>query len=696
MNQGPPSRAGLRLAGRRHTWTLAGYVAIAFAQPRLSDLPYRDVAGFSVGVSPHADREAPLLGYADLHTHPAMHLAFGAAGDEPGPFWGAPGMAWDPEDSTLADDLPPCLPGSHTGWWHPIARFARSQVVAFIDSTTGLPHFEGGYPDFVGWPNAQSLLHQQMHVSWLHRAYRGGLRLLVASAADTEFIADAWNWSPFSKPRHDPRFDVQSARTQLAFLERFATANASWMTIVRSASEARDTVAAGKLALVLGLEMDTLAAADVEALACEFPVRQVTPVHLADNAFGGSAVYHDAFNANMMFLTGHNYRVVGDPSIAFRLTAPRDATRTVYCNLGYECCADEPSRECVADRGAGHKNARGLADGGAGILRLMHDGFVIDVAHISERSTEDTLSLGERYGFPVIDSHTDLRPDSVQSGSERELPLRDARRLASLGGVIGLGTGPHTRPNVILDAFGAPLARLGAAAAEWSGHVALAPALPVDARTDASALTITVQTGAIGLRGGPLDFAALRVRLKEGHALDIEDTLNGAPDGGMAWAPGSVHTAKISLPPGTLAGDIESIRLLLWPPVDGDDRWDIEHVHLTLPGGEPLIDLSAGAHLTPRVRELVLYRASPSLDPETRAQHLAMTITTGNEELRAGDTAMAFVRLKGQPREYDTILNAPAGAPGPALAETWAVPGSTIIERPSARWAPRALASGRI
>jgi microsomal dipeptidase-like Zn-dependent dipeptidase len=602
-----------------------------------------------------------------------MHLAFGADDDEPGPFWGSPGMAWDPEDSTLADDLPPCSPGSHTGWWRPMARFARGQVVGFIDGTTGFPHFEGGYPDFAGWPNAQSLLHQQMHVSWLHRAVRGGLRLLVASAVDTEFIADAWNWSPLAKPKHDPAFDLRSARAQLAFLERFAAANASWMTIVRSAAEARDAVASGKLALVLGLEMDTLSAFDVETLAREFPIRQVTPIHLADNAFGGSAVYHDAFNANMMFLTGRYYRVVGDRNIAFRLTAPRDATREAYCDLGYECCpgfAGAPRAECIADVSAGHKNALGLSDGGAGILRLMRDGFLVDVAHMSERSTEDTLSLAERYGYPVMDSHTDLRPDSEPSSSERELAVRNARRIAHLGGVLGLGTGPHTDPKVVLDAFGSPLFRLRAGAPAWSTRVA--PALPtVNPSADASALEVSVQTGATGLRGGPHGYVALRVRLNEGHARDVEGTLNVDADpraGGLAWAPGSTHTAVLSLAPSTLAGDIASVSLLLWPPDGAGDRWDIDRVRMTLPGGQPLADRRPGAHLTPNVRELVLYRATPSVDAGVHVQHLSMTITTGNDDLRAGNTAIAFVRIKGRAQEFETSLNAPAGTSGESLA----------------------------
>jgi microsomal dipeptidase-like Zn-dependent dipeptidase len=667
-------------AARRSAWALAGYAAIISAKPRSPpELPYRDVAPVFADATTHTARDAPVLGYADLHTHLAMHLAFGAGDGDPGPFWGSPGMAWDPDDSTLADDLPPCSPGSHTGWWHPMARFARSQVVAFIDSTTGAPHFEGGYPDFDGWPNAQSLLHQQMHVSWLHRAYRGGLRLLVTSAADTEFIADAWNWSPLAKPKHDPAFDLRSARAQLAFLERFAAANRSWMTIVRSAAEARDAVASGKLALVLGLEMDTLSAADVETLACEFPIRQVTPIHLADNAFGGSAVYHDAFNANMMFLTGRYYRVAGDRTIAFRLTAPRDATREAYCALGYECCpgdAGATGAECLADVGAGHKNALGLSDGGAGILRLMRDGFLLDVAHMSEKSAEDTLSLGERYGYPVMDSHTDLRPDSGQSSSERELPTRDARRIAHLGGILGLGTGPHAQPRAVLDAFGSPLVRLSAAAPAWS--VRVAPALPtVDPSADASALEVSVQTGATGLRGGPHDYAALRVRLKEGHARDVEGTLNVDADprtGGLAWAPGSTHTAVLSLPPSTLVADIASISLLLWPPGGADDRWDIDRARVKLPAGQPLADLLAGAHLTPSVRELVLYRATPSIDPDARVQHLSMTITTGNDDLRAEDTAIAFVRIKGRSREYDTVLNAAPGATG----ESWAA-GSTHV-----------------
>src|SRR5437764_1259860 len=50
---------------------------------------------------------APVWGFADLHTHPAVHMALGAEDDGSGGiYYGKPGMKL--EDNSMPSDLAPC------------------------------------------------------------------------------------------------------------------------------------------------------------------------------------------------------------------------------------------------------------------------------------------------------------------------------------------------------------------------------------------------------------------------------------------------------------------------------------------------------------------------------------------------------------------------------------------------------------
>jgi hypothetical protein len=45
-----------------------------------------------------------------------------------------------------------------------------------------------GAPYFNGWPHSSSTTHQQVYYSWLERAWRGGLRLMVMLAVTNEAL----------------------------------------------------------------------------------------------------------------------------------------------------------------------------------------------------------------------------------------------------------------------------------------------------------------------------------------------------------------------------------------------------------------------------------------------------------------------------------------------------------------------------
>src|SRR5690606_16354859 len=82
-----------------------------------------------------------------------------------------------------------------------------------------------------------------------------------------------------------------------------------------------------------------------------------------------------------------------------------------------------------------------------------------DVAHMSKAATDDALAVAEAARMPVMDSHTGLRNDNACALTERHLAFSQARRLAALGGVLGLSTEGEMHPTPVLYEAGTPLVR---------------------------------------------------------------------------------------------------------------------------------------------------------------------------------------------------------------------------------------------
>ena len=192
--------------------------------------------------------ERALFGFADLHVHPAAHLAWGARGGQ-GLLWGNPGMAHT--NTSISSHLRVC------NEFHSTPATAGQVVTRPLFLLIKEPHHaHTGYPAFADWPSAESVLHQQMHVSMLRRAWQGGLRLMVASATDNQMLDIIWNPDfSISQGRFALREDAdhKAAAEQFDFIRQFVTANASWMAIVTTPAEARAAISLNKLAVVLGL-----------------------------------------------------------------------------------------------------------------------------------------------------------------------------------------------------------------------------------------------------------------------------------------------------------------------------------------------------------------------------------------------------------------------------------------------------------
>jgi microsomal dipeptidase-like Zn-dependent dipeptidase len=159
------------------------------------------------------------------------------------------------------------------------------------------------------------IIHQQMYWEWVKRAYEGGLRLIVTdvghSMAIEALMNDAW-WLN-NEQGSDILYghttdDWYAVRRQTCAVKKMVSLVpeiAQFAEIAYSPQQAREIIGRGKLAVVLGAEVDSLGSLrpnlfsgnpdkELDALQA-LGVRKITPIHLVDNANGGSAVYDPIF-----------------------------------------------------------------------------------------------------------------------------------------------------------------------------------------------------------------------------------------------------------------------------------------------------------------------------------------------------------------------------------------------------------------
>lgn len=379
-----------------------------------------------------ADPAAPLWGFADPHAHLMAHLAFGGEA-----FWGEP---YDPSrtgNEGMEQALRSCEP-IHGG---------------LLDVNPELGHpAAGGWPEFVVWPRFTTLVHQQAYIDWIYRAYQGGLRLITCLAVNNELLATKVSPNAPHDDKHAIQVQVAAMKDMAEYVnDQAGGAGKGWLQIAYSAEEARKIISGNKLAIILGVEVDSLGnwhkKEDLDQLSggnleiargliskeldwlFDLGVRQVTPIHLSNNAFGGTAIYMRFLETINMFLNGEKWEVedAWESGVRYRLDSDGDdfsdeleravvvsgrkqkmQRRTLVDHIpGINTLYDVTKYPKMT---GGHANVRGLNDYGVILLEeMMARGFIIDVDHMSEKSTNTALNMAEGRQYPVMCSHTWFR-----------------------------------------------------------------------------------------------------------------------------------------------------------------------------------------------------------------------------------------------------------------------------------------------
>jgi microsomal dipeptidase-like Zn-dependent dipeptidase len=326
-------------------------------------------------------------GFVDTHVHPTAFEFLGGLFHCGRP-WSRYGAA-----EALTDCPDHGLDGS----------FAFAENLLSTGSLTGT-HSNKGWPDFDGWPRYDSLTHEGTYWRGIERAWRGGLRILVADLVENRALCELY-WL-----KKNPCGDMDSLRLQARDLydlqnyidAQFKGPGRGFFRIVKSPHEARAVIAAGKLAVVMGVEtsqpFDCLYRDGVEICTKEqidsglqelwdLGVRSLFPVHKFDNAFGGTMMDGGTagllVNIGNVYMTGRWWEVGACPGTDSDNAPLGGPTAGPVCNV------------------------RGLTPLGEYLINRMIDrGLVIETDHMSVRTRAQALAILESRGYSgVITSH---------------------------------------------------------------------------------------------------------------------------------------------------------------------------------------------------------------------------------------------------------------------------------------------------
>ena len=432
------------------------------------------------------DIQIPAWGYADYHTHPMTYLAFGST-DKRRIIWGKPGGNYEYylNDATLiSKDIPSCENGHGGGY---LAEAFINTAQLFSDSFGSVikaflfGHGRSGAREYSDFPNHLMGAHQQMHITMIRRNYEGGLRLMAA------LVTDNWGAGFLTGVAEHGQvplvLEQDTIKTQMQGLRELTALNSSWMEIALTSADARRIIQQNKLAIVPGVELDQLGTyfpgdpdKEVDFL-WNLGVRAVTPVHAVDNQIGSPAILNAPYNWLNDFIgngaqqlrpgklgpekffaidtddCAANHEEQGE-CVMYHLS-PFPQLRLVISRPIFTLFRRAPGfvlrTEDALNTGLlGQKNKKGLtAQTGAAYLRaLMKRGMIIDTAHMSDKTVNDTYAvMQERPGYPMTISHAHFRKEGLYDNpadevtdylaSEYDISDSHIEKVKSTGGVIG-------------------------------------------------------------------------------------------------------------------------------------------------------------------------------------------------------------------------------------------------------------------
>jgi hypothetical protein len=313
-----------------------------------------------------------------------------------------------------------------------------------LSKTEGEGHAPDGWPTFEGWPKHNYLTHEQLYYKWLERAWRGGLRLYTNLLVDNAALCKVYPYKDRNQVENKCN-EMDGVRLQyqrILQLQDYIDAQSGgpgegWFRIVKTPFEAREVINAGKLAVVLGIEVSTLFDCGLKAdqdctkkkiddglkEVYAMGVRQMELVNKFDSGLSG--VTGDAGDTGLVVNQG-NLEETG--SYWKMDTCPEDAGDAVdklqhnlHDDSGFPdqfTGRDSLVASILATAGRSgaaptyppgpHCNELGLTDLGAYTIREMAKlGMIFDPDHMSASARTAAMDIIQDLGYSgVVSSHS--------------------------------------------------------------------------------------------------------------------------------------------------------------------------------------------------------------------------------------------------------------------------------------------------
>ncbi|MCG8425229.1 MAG: ricin-type beta-trefoil lectin domain protein [Proteobacteria bacterium] len=382
--------------------------------PTANCLPYPEV---EVNVTGDVDQlkgniNAPVRGFIDPHTHITSYEFMG------GKFMhGTPFHRWGVE-TALSDSS-----GIHGPW-------GSLDIIGnvYAHGDVNYRYDTRGWPDFPYWPTHKDMSHMGYYYKWIERAYLGGLRMMVSHVVENEVLCNIQatvNPASWINPNSCNTMDsIQLQIQRLYQMQDYIDAqaggpNEGFFRIVTSPQQARQVVADGKLAVIIGIEaseifncgvQDGCTRYDVELRLLELydrGVRALYPAHKFDNLLGGSRVEDGLINAGHWLSAGY-----------FFDTEECDAeTHGPHMRSGFPELGNIPVLGDILNLIAGnpqynpdieHCNQQGLTELGVYLVNRMIDmKMLIELDHASAKTASHILDIVEARNYSgVISAHS--------------------------------------------------------------------------------------------------------------------------------------------------------------------------------------------------------------------------------------------------------------------------------------------------
>ncbi|MDX6225359.1 MAG: hypothetical protein QOE64_1735 [Frankiales bacterium] len=307
--------------------------------------------------------------------------------------------------------------------------------------TPGQGHDNVGWPTFGYWPNYDSLTHEQTYYAWLERAWRGGLRMYTNLLVENNVLCQIYPYKQHSCNEMDSvRLQAATIRQMIRYIDaQYGGPGKGWLQIVTDPFQARRVINAGRLAVVLGIEVSVpfdcrdnngtpgCTAAQLDQRLDEvykLGVRQMELTNKFDNALtgvtGDGGTTGVLVNAANRYNTGHFWKYD---------TCPKGGDPARTDNRQYNFDDDVAQGDSHADRdsifggvlsvfgGMGiaptynngpQCNAMGLSElGKHAIVGLMKHGMIFDPDHMSALAREQAMNYVLSTGYSgVVSSHS--------------------------------------------------------------------------------------------------------------------------------------------------------------------------------------------------------------------------------------------------------------------------------------------------